>query len=354
MNIYKGKRIFITGHTGFKGSYLTAMLLRLGAVVKGYSHKNYFHLNTLFPYHNNSIYYKYYENLNSIYGDVIDRDKLTHEILDFDPDLIIHLAAQPLVRDSYRNPIETFQTNILGTMNVLEVCRNSIFNGSLLMITTDKVYKNLDFGVSYKSGYEESDELWGSDPYSSSKVCAEQIIDSYKKSYFDDDNILVAVARAGNVIGGGDFSKDRIIPDIMRAYNDNSVLILRNPNATRPYLHVLDVCYGYIQLGEKLLNKEKQFSDSWNFSPLKSMTTENVVKEIKKYCLLKYDVQEKKDNMKEAELLFLNSDKARNDLKWSPLYSIERSIEKTVEWYKEYYEDKVITMQQIDDYLDRI
>lgn len=330
--VYRDKRVFITGHGGIKGSWLVPVLLKLGVKVKGYSNEFCFHYDLIKDTFNKETY-------ESTLGDILDRDTLNRELIRFNPDLVIHLAAQSIVSVGYTDPLRTFETNVIGTLNVLETCKD--INVPVICITTDKVYKNLE----QIYGYKENDVLWGSDPYSASKVCAEQVIDSYKYSY----NMKIATARAGNIICGGEQSKDRIITDIMNAYRDNTTLVLRRPKATRPFQHVLDALFGYLRLGEELL-KGNSVSGGWNFSIGNDITVEDLVKEVNKHITVKYVIES--SYLKETNSLCLDNTKTKKILNYTSLYSVEQAIEKTCMWFKEYYQNnKVITINQIEDYL---
>jgi len=344
MDTYRDSKVFITGHTGIKGSWLLTMLLMLGANVVGYSNKTLFHYDALVG----SSSLRENQNYKHIIGDILDENKLNDEINKYNPDIIFHLAAQPIVSDGYEYPFDTFKTNVIGTLNVLEVCRNSATR-RIICATTDKVY----FNKEWLRGYREDDILWGSDPYSASKVCAEQIIDSYRQSYFSENNVLVASVRAGNVIGGGEQGKDRIVTDIMKAYNDSSVLVLRCPTAKRPFQHVLDCNFGYLSLGVELLRGRSEFSGNWNFCAGSSISVEALVKEVNKHIPVRYIVQE--EGMKETVTLCLDGTKSIEKLGHRPLYSIEESVEKTCLWFREYYENnKVITIGQVEDYYEKV
>ena len=275
--VYKGKKVLVTGHTGFKGSWLSLWLIKLGAKVIGYAlepptNSNHFELLNL--------------DMVSIIGDIRDRDRLNAIFKKYKPEVVFHLAAQPLVRYSYINPVETFETNVMGTINVFEACRITESVKAIVNITSDKCYENKE----WIWGYRESDPLGGYDPYSASKGCAELVTSSYRKSFFNPEdyskkhNTLLASARSGNVIGGGDWGKDRLIPDIVRAISKNEKLYIRNPKATRPWQHVLEPLSGYLFLGQMLLEGKTEFADAWNFGPNEGCHTdvETVVKKIKR------------------------------------------------------------------------
>jgi CDP-glucose 4,6-dehydratase len=345
---WKNKRVFLTGHTGFKGSWLSIFLNLLGAEVKGYSLKPEQKIN-LFDLANIS-------NLisSSIIGDIRDYKKLKKSIFRFSPDFIIHMAAQPLVRNSYVNPRYTYEVNTLGTVNILNILNELNFIKAALIVTTDKVYFN-DNKTNY---YKENDPLGGFDPYSNSKSCAELVVNSYNHSFFLKKNIFVATARAGNVIGGGDFSKDRIIPDYFRSLSKNRKLILRSPYSIRPWQHVIDPLYGYLLLLMKLYKKKNFIYNSWNFGPDKSNNKSvsdvinlinqefnNSVKVIKRNC--------SSNKFYESKVLMLNSDKSKKNLNWKAKYNLKESIKLIASWNKEFLAKKnilKISQKQIIDY----
>jgi CDP-glucose 4,6-dehydratase len=345
---WKNKRVFLTGHTGFKGSWLSIFLNLLGAEVKGYSLKPEQKLN-IFDLANIS-------NLitSSIIGDIRDYKKLKKSIFEFSPDFIIHMAAQPLVRDSYINPKYTYEVNTLGTVNILNILNELNFIKSALIITTDKVY----FNDNKRNYYKENDSLGGFDPYSNSKSCAELVVNSYNHSFFKKKNIFIATARAGNVIGGGDFSKDRIIPDYFRSLSKNKKLILRSPNSIRPWQHIIDPLYGYILLLMKLHSKKKFINSSWNLGPDKSnnKSVNDVINLINKEFndSVKIVKKEKISNkFYESKVLMLNSEKSRKNLNWEAKYNLKESIKLIAFWHKEFLAKKSIlkiSQQQIIDY----
>jgi CDP-glucose 4,6-dehydratase len=345
---WKNKRVFLTGHTGFKGSWLSIFLNLLGAEVKGYSLKPEQKLN-IFDLANIS-------NLisSSIIGDIRDYKKLKKSIFEFSPDFIIHMAAQPLVKDSYINPKYTYEVNTLGTVNILNILNELNFIKSALIITTDKVY----FNDNKRNYYKENDSLGGFDPYSNSKSCAELAVNSYNHSFFKKKNIFIATARAGNVIGGGDFSKDRIIPDYFRSLSKNKKLILRSPNSIRPWQHIIDPLYGYILLLMKLHSKKKFINSSWNLGPDKSnnKSVNDVINLINKEFndSVKIVKKEKISNkFYESKVLMLNSEKSRKNLNWEAKYNLKESIKLIAFWYKEFLAKKnilKISQQQIIDY----
>jgi CDP-glucose 4,6-dehydratase len=337
MSIYKGKKIFLTGHTGFKGAWLSVALNNLGGIIKGYS---------LEPEDTLSLYNLIKSDFSheSIIADINDSDRLKKELIDFQPDFIFHLAAQPLVRKSYREPLVTFNTNVIGTANLLNAALSLEKKCTIVTITTDKVYENREIDYAYK----ESDRLGGYDPYSASKACAELVINSYRQSFFNINNIdyhkkgLVSV-RAGNVIGGGDWSEDRLIPDIVKSIELNNKIEIRNPFSVRPWQHVLEPVFGYLKLGALLSENPIRYTGSWNFGPtLKDNlpVIEIVQQAIKVMGKGNYEVIKNLEQPHEAGLLKLNTDKALNEMCWKPLIDTHLAIEFTMNWYKLFYQKK--------------
>lgn len=332
---FKGKKVFLTGHTGFKGSWMLYWFNMLGADVKGYALAPEGTANLFDSIKGNTL-------CNSIIADIRDKDKLEKEILDYKPDYIFHLAAQPLVRLSYETPTETFDVNAIGTANVLNAARFLNQPCIIVSITTDKVYENMES----HHRYNENDRLGGYDPYSASKACAEIVISSYRNSFFNqkqysNHSISLASARAGNVIGGGDWSKDRIIPDIIRALQSETPVIVRNPNAIRPWQHVLEPLGGYLHLATKMSDDKIKYSEAWNFGPEieDDLTVEELVKlAIKYWGKGMYETPELKNQPHEAGLLKLDIDKAKSELEWFPKMTASESIKFTIEWYKEFSE----------------
>ena len=346
MNFYKNKNVFITGHTGFKGTWLSFLLDKMGANVYGYAlapntQPNLFNLTSI------------EDKIDSFLGDIRDLKKLKSVFNRIDPEIVIHMAAQPLVRESYTNPVYTYETNVMGTVHILECLRDSNVK-SFLNVTTDKVYENKEWFWRYR----ENENLCGQDPYSNSKSCSELATFSYKNSFFQDMNISISTARSGNVIGGGDFSKDRIIPDCVKAAKKNDVIHVRNPYSIRPYQHVLECLDGYLTLVEKQY-KDFSFSGSYNFGPNEndSLTTGDLVS---LFCEKWGDNQswtsEKKysdDNFHEANYLKLDCSKSKSILGWYPKWNIEKAMEKVVDWSKLYLNNGDISKcihNQIDDY----
>lgn len=330
-NEYKSKRIFVTGHTGFKGSWLWAWLHQLGAELKGYS---------LPPSTEKSLFRQLKgEDLGqSVLADILDKEKLEQEILSFSPDYIFHLAAQPLVRLSYEVPVETFEVNAIGTANVLNAVRKLSNPCVVICITTDKVYENKEWHYPYR----ETDRLGGYDPYSASKACAEIIISSYRNSYFNPKQYAthrksIASARAGNVIGGGDWAKDRIIPDVVNALKHGRPIPVRNPQSVRPWQHVLEPLAGYLQLGLKLTEDPVKFADAWNFGPFSedNLTVEELVSiAIDTWGEGSMEKVPVANAPHEAGLLKLDISKTRQELGWTPRMNAAEAIAATVEWYR--------------------
>lgn len=321
---YSGKKVFITGHTGFKGTWLIAILKILNASVKGYSLKP--EKKSLYRSINGD------RLCHSIIGDIRNTNKLVSEITAFKPDYIFHLAAQSLVRASYDKPIYTYDVNALGTANLLYASLKLDRKSAIIIVTTDKVYENSNKNVSFT----ESDRLGGYDPYSASKVCAEIITDSFQKS-FPKRNIGIASARAGNVIGGGDWSNDRIIPDIITALHNNRPVILRNPDSIRPWQHVLDVLQGYLLLAGKLHSYPQKFKGAYNFGPSKekSISVEYLTRRaISHWGEGNFKYSKEVNAVHEFSTLKLDSSKAMKKLNWSPKWDAKKSIWKTIEWYK--------------------
>jgi len=349
---FKNKKIFVTGHTGFKGSWLLAWLHLLGAQIKGYS---------LAPQNSFDLYHLINGDklCNSVISDIRNKEKVKQEILTFQPDFIFHLAAQPLVLESYNDPVYTFEVNTIGTINVLDALRFLEKSCIAVIITTDKVYHNYETG----QAYNEEDRFGGYDPYSASKGAAEIAIDSIKKSFFnpikyENHKKSISVARAGNVIGGGDWSENRIIPDIVKSLIANNVIEVRNPNAIRPWQHVLEPLSGYLTLAVKQTVDPKGFADAFNFGPhlTDNLTVEQIVKKaIKIWGSGEYDVKVINNILHEAGLLQLDITKAKNQLGWKPTYCAEQAIVKTIDWYRMYSSNKFeisdFTYNQIRDFI---
>jgi CDP-glucose 4,6-dehydratase len=347
-DFWKNKNVFVTGHTGFKGSWLCLWLHSLGANVTGYSLKppttpslfELCQLDQLIPTH---------------YGDIRDIHTLQNALLAAKPDIVIHMAAQPLVRASYHNPVETYATNVMGTVNLLESVRTAVHKGinikAVVNVTTDKCYSNQE----WTWGYRENDVLGGYDPYSNSKACSELVTDAYRNSYFQN-GVSLASARAGNVIGGGDWAADRLLPDCFRTLQSGGKITIRNPHAIRPWQHVLDPLSGYLVLAEKLYTEGTPFAQGWNFGPDDGdgKTVEWIVNQIcdKWGASASYEV-ETGPHPHEAHYLRLDCSKAKFKLGWYPRWNVEQAIDKSVEWTRAYLAKKdvmAVCLQQIDEY----
>jgi CDP-glucose 4,6-dehydratase len=342
---YKNKKVFLTGHTGFKGSWLSYVLCNAGAIVRGYALK---------PDTEPSLYsqIKSHINVDSVIADINDAQKVEKEILNFAPDFIFHLAAQPLVKKSYKEPLYTFSTNIMGTANVLNALRKLPKPCTSLFITTDKVYENMEQDYAYK----ETDRLGGYDPYSASKAGAELVISSYCNSFFNTADFVhhqksIASVRAGNVIGGGDWSEDRLIPDIAKAIATGKPVVIRNPGAVRPWQHVLEPVFGYLQLAHALSTNVKKYGGAWNFGPANA---DNLpVLHIAKLAIAtwqKGDLVLNVDSnvVHEANLLQLDIGKAMTILQWKPSMNTKLAIERTIAWYKAFYEEKATAVSLME------
>lgn len=321
---WKGKRVFLTGHTGFKGSWLSLWLEDMGAVVKGYS---------LEPYTEPSLFKvaKVSSGIESEIGDIRDYDKLKSSINSFSPNIILHLAAQPLVRDSYEDPLGTYETNVMGTANLLQASRQLPNLKSIVIVTTDKCYENRE----WEWGYRENEAMGGYDPYSSSKGCAELVTSAFRRSFFQSTDVAIASARAGNVIGGGDWSKDRLIPDVLRSYNQGDQVVIRNPKAIRPWQHVIEPLSGYLLLAEKLYNKGQDFAEPFNFGP-RDEDCQSVESILNTINVNWEDCPgwrlDDKANPHEARFLKLDISKAKDKLNWTPKWNLESTIKRIVDW----------------------
>lgn len=324
---WAGKRVFLTGHTGFKGSWLSLWLQDLGAQVTGYALAAPT-TPSLFASANVAA------NMVSIEADIRDLDRLTEEVAAANPDIVMHLAAQPLVRYSYDNPIETYQVNVMGTANLLEAIRRNGGAQAVVCITTDKCYENREWDW----GYRENEPMGGHDPYSSSKGCSELVISAYRRSYFDAEGApAVASARAGNVIGGGDWAEDRLIPDMMRAMMAQQPVVIRNPNSIRPWQHVIEPLCGYLVLAEQLCKRGSEVAEGWNFGPRDDdakpvgWIVDHVTDAWGDGASWDLDGQ---DHPHEAQYLKLDISKAANELGHTPRLSLEAALGWTVDWYK--------------------
>ncbi|HDR4437682.1 CDP-glucose 4,6-dehydratase [Bacillus thuringiensis serovar brasilensis] len=342
-SFWNKKKVFITGHTGFKGSWLTLFLTSLGAEVVGFS-SHPPSIPNLFEQGNVA------KKCITIHGNITDYDSLFHALKQHNPDILFHLAAQPIVTTSYKNPIETFKTNVLGTVHVLEAAKHIESIRGIINVTSDKCYEN---DGSDNQAFVESDRLGGFDPYSASKACAEIVATSYHKSFFRTNTQKLASVRAGNVIGGGDWAEDRLFPDIIRAYLQDDTLTIRNKNAIRPWQHVLDPLHGYILLAEKLWT-DAEYAEAWNFGPLNepNRTVHDVIQSVIKLWNKQLTITSPSTNAPyESPVLTLDSTKAVNKLNWTPKLSTDNAIAWTVDWYKQYASGENIesfTRQQID------
>ena len=344
-DFWRGKRVFLTGHTGFKGSWLALWLHSLGAIVKGYA---------LAPPTNPSLFHEARVSsiIDSQIGDIRDQDILHESMTSFNPDILIHMAAQPLVRYSYDAPIETYEVNVIGTAKVLEVARSCANLKAIVNITTDKCYENDE----RSEGYKEDDPMGGHDPYSSSKGCAELVASAYRRSFLKDCGIGLASARAGNVIGGGDWADDRLIPDILRSFEEGKPVVIRNPKSTRPWQHVLEPLSGYLILAQKLYKDQKKYAEGWNFGP-----NEKDVKPVDwildKMILKWPDASWKLDQNSsphEAGFLKLDISKAESRLGWKPVWELSYTLEKIIAWHKAWLnkEDMQATcLTEIEEYM---
>lgn len=347
---WRGKKVLVTGHTGFKGSWLCHWLKQLGCEVQGIS---------LDPPSSPSLFEvaKIRDGMTHIHGDIRDGDFLKSTIADLQPDIIFHMAAQALVRYSYDNPHETFATNVLGSLNLLEAVRNTPSVKSVVYITTDKCYDNQEWIWPYR----ENEPLGGKDPYSASKACAEILAASYTHSFLSVENgARMATARAGNVIGGGDWGLDRLVPDMMRAFANGETVTIRNPVAIRPWQHVLEALSGYLLLAEKLYTDNgSDFVGPYNIGPDQSgdATVLNVVNSACNYWGkdAKFEAMKAPDGPHEARYLRLDNSKAKSVLGWQPSWSLEQTLQQTVAWYSHFYEDndpRDLMTQQISQLLD--
>ena len=341
---FEGKRIWLSGHTGFKGSWLSEWLLQLGAVVHGYS---------LAPDTTPALFDQLglQGRLEHEVADIRDAVVVRKSIQQFQPDFVIHMAAQPLVRRSYTIPVETYETNVMGTINVLEALRGFSHPCAVVIVTTDKVYQNHESGLAY----EETDPLGGHDPYSSSKAMAEIATSAYRDSFFQNHHVKVASARAGNVIGGGDWAEDRIVPDAMRALDMGQTIAVRNPNAVRPWQHVLEPLGGYLTLVARLA-EDSAVAMPFNFGPgpESNRTVEDLVAELLKHREGSWRDASDPKAPHEATLLNLSIARSERILNWRPKWGFEQTLEKTAVWYRDVHENKAtpldITRRQIAEY----
>lgn len=348
-DFYKGKKVLITGHTGFKGTWMCHVLKEMGAQVTGYALKSptepsLFMLTDI------------EEDIDSIEGDVRDLAHLQQVFERVQPEIVIHMAAQPIVRESYKNPVYTYDVNVMGTVNVLECIRRTPSVRSFVNVTTDKVYKNKE----WEWGYRENEELNGFDPYSNSKSCSELVTESYKNSFFTDRKVAVSTARAGNVIGGGDFAADRLIPDCVRAIYEKKDIIIRNPYSTRPYQHVLEPVFAYLLIA-KMQYENPEYAGSYNVGPNDSdcrTTGEMVTLFCDKWNEASGDslkwINQSDGGPHEANFLKLDCSKMRKTFAWQPRWTVEQAVEKVVEWETAHFNGagvKECMRRQIEEYV---
>lgn len=348
--IYRGKKVLITGHTGFKGSWLSLLLHKLGAHIYGYA---------LEPPTTPSLFEeaKIAELMTSFIGDVRELNQLSNLFGQVKPEIVFHLAAQPLVRDSYKNPVETYAINVMGTVNLLEACRCTNSVKTIVNVTTDKCYENKE----WYWGYRENEPMGGYDPYSNSKGCSELVTSSYRNSFFNPNDynkhgVAIASARAGNVIGGGDWASDRLIPDFIRAISQNQKVVIRSPYAIRPWQHVLEPLSGYLTLAAKLFSEGPNFNGGWNFGP-EDKDVKNVEWITQTICALWGNgasyIVDTNPQLHEANYLKLDCSKAKAMLGWEPRWNIQKTLESIVKWNKDYLRGKnvrIITENQIEEY----
>tara|TARA_B100000900_G_C20522272_1_gene692701 strand:- start:135 stop:1190 length:1056 start_codon:yes stop_codon:yes gene_type:complete len=346
---WKGKKVFLTGHTGFKGSWISLWLQNCGAILTGYSLAPNSKLN-LFDLALVG------NEMKSVIGDIRDFEKLKKTINDFSPEIVIHMAAQPLVRSSYQNPIDTYSTNVMGTVNLFEAVRKTESVKAVVNVTSDKCYENNEKIV----GYSENDPIGGKDPYSSSKGCSELVTNAYRNSFFNSlGSAKVASVRAGNVIGGGDWAEDRLIPDILRSFQKKTPVLIRNPNALRPWQHVLEPLSGYLLLIEQLYLNTDEFASGWNFGPIdddvKPVTT------IVEYLINKWNhkqgyINDNSTQPFESQILKLDISKARNLLDWKPKWNLFKALDSIVEWHKAHLDSedmRYLTLKQIQEFEEK-
>ncbi len=344
---WENKRVFITGHTGFKGSWLTQLLEFCNAKVFGYA---------LAPSTDPSLYQLLHlnEKINSKFADILNINELNKSIVDCQPDIVFHMAAQPLVRESYIDPVKTYATNVMGTVHVLDAVRKLNKQCIVVIITTDKCYENKEWMWAYR----ENETLGGYDPYSNSKACAELVTSAYRQSFFSNDKkIRVASVRAGNVIGGGDWSNDRLIVDIVRSIVQKQPLSIRYPNAIRPWQHVLEPLSGYLLLAEQLA-QNAELQGAWNFGPNEDacIRVKEIAEQFQQLWPHSFEwTIDSQAHFHEAHFLKLDSTKARQLLGWKPHWDIDTTLQKTVDWYQSWHIGKEIkqkTQQQINDYFN--
>lgn len=346
-DFWTGKKVYLTGHTGFKGSWLSLWLQSMGVKVKGFS---------LEPNTNPALFTSINidEEMESEIGDIRNLEQLTRSIITFNPDILIHMAAQPLVRLSYKEPIETYTTNVIGTVNVLEAARKCANLKAIVCVTTDKCYENKE----WEWGYRENEAMGGYDPYSSSKGCAELVISAYRRSFFSsNDSASLASARAGNVIGGGDWSEDRLIPDILRSFQKSESVLIRNPLSTRPWQHVLEPLSGYLVLAQELFLNGDEFAEGWNFGPRDEdcKSVKWILDQLVNYWGANASwTLDKNNNPHEAGFLKLDCSKALKRLNWSPRWNLQSTLKSIVDWHQIYMDGgdlKKQCLKEINNYI---
>ncbi len=343
-SFYKNSRTFITGHTGFKGSWLSLWLTNLKSKVSGFSlaPKEISHWNDL-----------KLSQVKSYIGDLKDYDHIENSLIKSDPEIIFHLAAQPLVRESYRTPIETWETNVIGTANLLQASRKLKNLKVIVIITSDKCYENME----EDRGYVEDDILGGYDPYSSSKAATEILVSSFRRSFFSEPKSpRLVTARAGNVVGGGDWSEDRLIPDVIRNSKMRDPLLIRYPESTRPWQHVLDCSYGYLKLAKTLANNKKIKNNAFNFGPPKSSNAkvEDILEIMKSFWSEITWKIDSESNPHEAGFLYLNSSLSNDILNWHPVLSLEDTLRITIDWYKKHDKNITYSKDQLYEYTEML
>lgn len=344
-SFWRNKRVFLTGHTGFKGSWLSLWLAHMGAIVKGYA---------LNPPTNPSLFEQanVAETIESQIGDIRDFETLKASMFDFNPDILIHMAAQPLVRLSYKEPLETYDTNVMGTAKVLEAARSCSNLKAIVNVTTDKCYENKE----WIWGYREDEPMGGYDPYSSSKGCAELVTSAYRRSFMQEQGIGLASARAGNVIGGGDWADDRLIPDILRAFEKNQPVVIRNPASTRPWQHVLEPLSGYLVLAQHLYQNPAAYAEGWNFGPGENdaKPVEWILNHMTKIWPNSYWELDGQAHPHEAGYLKLDISKAKSRLNWQPKWRLEHTLTTIVEWHQAWLSGQDMQsycLKEIADYM---
>ena len=338
---WKNKRVYLTGHTGFKGGWLSLYLQSMGAIVKGYA---------LTPATMPNLFTeaKVADKIESEIGNIANLEQLQASMLSFNPDILIHLAAQPLVRLSYKEPLETYETNVMGTLKVLESAKHCPNLKSIVSVTTDKCYENKE----WHWGYREDEALGGHDPYSSSKACAELVTSAYRRSFLQEKGIGIATARAGNVIGGGDWSYERLIPDMLKAFEKKQAVIIRNPKSIRPWQHVLEPLSGYLVLAQRLYESPQEYAEAWNFGP-----QDEDAKPVD-WILDKMHIPWQLDgNIQPHEAGFLKLDisKAKARLNWQPIWHLEQTLERIIQWHQAWLNKEDMTkhcLEEIEQYVN--